>query len=274
MRNQLLPWFGSKAALAAEILPEFGPHKAYFEPFGGGMAMLLHKTPCHAETVNDLHQDLTHLARIVANPAQGAALYRRLRRTLCCEQLHREARERIKQPFAPTLDRAVDFFFVSWASKQGVCGAESSNSMAHGYGVASHPCAAKLRGAVESIRAWQARMRGVTITNRDAFELLAKLHDDEGLLIYCDPPYIQKNGRYLFDLDDSGHQRLADSLQRFTRARVIVSYTDHPRLAELYPAGAWTKKVLNYKARANRGAKTPTVKPPEVLLIKGPQLAA
>lgn len=274
MRTQLLPWFGSKAALAREILPEFGPHKVYFEPFGGGMAMLLNKQPCCRETVNDLHEDLTHLARIIADPAQGAALYRRLRRLLCCEQLHREARERIRQPFTPSLERAIDFFYVSWMSRMGISGAEGCDSMAHGYGTGTTPCASKLRSAIESIRAWQARMRGVTITNRDAFELLTKLHDEPGMLIYCDPPYLQKGGKYIFDLDDAGHQRLSDSLQRFEKARVIVSYTDHPRLADLYPADRWTKKILNYKAREGRGAKVPKLKPPEVLLIKGPQLAA
>ncbi len=274
MRHQILPWFGSKAALAAEILPEFGQHKSYVEPFGGGMAMLLSKPACRSETVNDLHQDLTHLARVIADPYQGAALYRRMRRILCCEQLHREARERIKQPFMATLDRAVDFFLVSWMSRQGVCGSQTSNTMAHGYQVSSHPCSNKLTGAVESIRAWQSRMRQVTITNRDAFQLLGKLKDEAGLLIYCDPPCLQKNGRYIFDLNDDGHDQLAQSLQRFSKARVIVSYTEHHRLAQLYPEKKWAKKILNYKARANRGAKVPSIKPPEVLLINGPLLKA
>ncbi len=77
----------------------------------------------------------------------------------------------------------------------------------------------------------------------------------------------------MFDLDDAGHQRLADSVKRFRKARVVVSYTDHPRLAELYPARQWQKKVLSYKAREGRGAKVPKIKPPEVLLINGPFIA-
>lgn len=273
MRNQLVPWFGSKAALSPEILPEFGEHKAYCEPFAGGMAMLLRKEKCSRETVNDLHQDLTNLARVVAHPTEGAALYRRISRLLCCEQLHREARERLKRPFEASLERAVDYFYVSWMGRSGNIGASTCNSMAHGYKASSSVCARKLRSAVESINAWRSRLRDVTITNRDAFALLDQLADEPGMLIYCDPPYIAKSGTYHFDLQPEDHVRLAEALKRFTKARVIVSYTDHPTLADLYPKNRWVKRQLLHKCQTGKLAKKGLWKPPEVLLINGPSLA-
>ncbi|ADG70082.1 D12 class N6 adenine-specific DNA methyltransferase (plasmid) [Planctopirus limnophila DSM 3776] len=274
MRNQIVCWFGSKAALAPEILPEFGPHKAYFEPFAGGMAMLLRKPPCLRETVNDLHQDLTNLARVLAHPIDGAALYRRLSRMLCNEQLHRESRELLEQPFEPGLERAVHYFYVSWMGRMGSIGASTCNSMAHGYKTSSNSCSRKLRAAVESINAWRKRLRDVTITNRDAFTLIDQLGDESGMLIYLDPPYIEKKGKYHFDLRPEDHGRLADAVKRFKKARVIVSYTDHPQLAQLYPPDRWTKRVLVHKSQTNKLAKRGIVKPPEVLLINGPSLSA
>lgn len=272
MRRQIVPWFGSKAALAAQIVPELGPHKSYVEPFGGALAILLQKPQCRLETVNDLHQDVTHLARILADAESAAALEQAIDRRLCSETLHREARVRLQQQFAPTLDRAVDFFYVSWMATSGTIGSDGCNSMAHGYGVASHACASKLRGAAASIAAFHQRLRLVTITNRDAFQLLAKIHDEPGIVIYCDPPYVAKGGRYVFDLDNSDHERLAEALCRFQHTRVVVSYTDHALLDRLYEG--WTKRVMVYESRANRTAKVPKFKPPEILLINGPSLVS
>lgn len=272
MRRQIAPWFGSKAALASQIAPEFGPHKSYVEPFAGGCGMILNKPPCRLETINDLHDDLTNLARVLADADQSAALQAAIDRRLCCETLNREARARLALPFRPTLDRAIDYFYVSWMGKSGTVGSDGCNSMAHRYGVASHGCASKLRGAAASIAAWHQRLSRVTITNRDAFKLLAKVHDEVGIVIYCDPPYVTKGGRYIFDFDDVGHARLAEALSRFQRTRVVLSYTDHPILDDLYPK--WTKRILDYESRANRTAKVKKFKPSEILLINGPSLVS
>ena len=267
MRRQIVPWFGSKAALAAEILPEFGPHVSYFEPFGGGLGMLLQKPVVRAETVNDLHQDLTNLARVLADERLSRQLQRAIDRRACCEQLHREARQRLAEPFEPGLARAVDFFFASWMAMSGMVGTKSCRTMAHGYGVNAHSCASKLRGAAASIASFHHRLKSVTITNRDGFTLLAKIQDQPGLLIYCDPPYVSKNGTYIHDFAAVDHQRLAEALRRFRQTRVLVSYTDHPLLDELYRG--WQKKVLDYQPRADRHAKVRSTKPPEILLCNG-----
>lgn len=270
MRNQIVPWFGSKAALSRQISVEFGPHKSYFEPFAGGLGMLIQKPQCRSETVNDLHQDVVHLARVLANAEEAEQLREALDRRLCCEQLDREARERLRRPFSETVDRATDFFYVSWMATSGVIGSLGCTSMAHGYGVA-HSCASKLRNATDSITAFHQRLRGVTILNRDGFTLLDKIHDAAGIVLYCDPPYLKKGGKYCFDFEAEHHERLAAAVRRFQHTRVIVSYTDHPLLDRLY--AGWTKKRLDYESRSLRRAKVKTPKPPEVLLINGPMLA-
>lgn len=53
----LLPWGGSKRTLAARIIHQLGPHRCYWEPFCGSMAVLLAKELATMETVNDLHGD-------------------------------------------------------------------------------------------------------------------------------------------------------------------------------------------------------------------------
>lgn len=70
------------------------------------------------------------------------------------------------------------------------------------------------------------------------------------------------------DFTDDDHVRLAENLQRFKRARVVVSYYDHPLLADLYPD--WdretievTRSLVNQGLRDQGGGETVN----EVLLI-------
>jgi len=108
-----------------------GPHKTYWEPFCGSMAVLMLKPPCEMETVNDLHGDLINLARVIQDKELGFRLYDKLSRTLCAEQFFRESKERwisIEGTNGkPDIDRAYDYFVTSWMGFNGVSGTERCN---------------------------------------------------------------------------------------------------------------------------------------------------
>lgn len=287
----LAPWFGAKRNLAGEIIAELGEHRVYWEPFCGSMAILLSKPGCVMETVNDLHGDLTNLARVIKDPIEGPRLYRRLRRTLMCEGLFHESSEVIKATdevadFDP--ERAYHYFVVSWLGRNGVAGTGSYNAnFCVRYTANGGHAATRWRGAVESIPAWRDRMLNVTILRRDAFELIPRIDDVPGTVIYVDSPYIVKKSTYLHDFGQVSrqgidhkkkiekHRLLATELKRFEHTRIVVSYYDHPLLDELYPG--WTKRHLKAtKALVSQGQrdKSGAVKAPEVLLINGPSLEA
>lgn len=61
----IAPWFGGKRNLAPAIVEELGPHRGYWEPFCGSLAVLLAKPRVSQETANDLHGDLINLARVL-----------------------------------------------------------------------------------------------------------------------------------------------------------------------------------------------------------------
>jgi DNA adenine methylase len=115
---------------------------------------------------------------------------------------------------------------------------------------------------------------GVQILRRDAFELLPRIDDAEGTAIYVDPPYITKGSKYVHDFRPADHERLAEQLRRFKNTRIVVSYYDHPLLAELYRD--WTKLDSAYlrvaKSMVNSGMrnKSGRTEAPEVLLVNGP----
>lgn len=278
----LEPWFGGKRSLASIIVAELGSRSAYWEPFCGSMAVLLAKPLSPHETVNDLHGDLINLARVVANEELGVELHRRLIRILPVEELIRDYDEQVRydeyDSDVPDVERAVAFFVSSWMGRNGYCGlkkSERGRTVAVRWTPNGGHGGQRFASAVDSIPAWHQRLRNALILRRDAFELLEKIDDHEGIAIYCDPPYLVKSDDYLHDFDPTDHERLATVLRRFKKTRVVLSYYEHEALSELYPHG-WTKQCFDvakntgHSAHRGQAGKRAT----EVLLINGPSYAA
>ena len=279
----LLPYYGGKRTLAPTIVKLMGDHKSYWEPFCGSMAVLFAKPACNVETVNDMYGDLINLAKVIQDVKSGEQLYDKLCRTLCAEQFFQEARDRWfefdpRQPFdGMDLDRAYNFFVVSWMGLNGVTGTKRRN-----YSFALRWCdggghgAARWRGVIESMPAWHKRLQNVLITCRDAFDIVNNIKDADGVVIYCDPPYITKSNDYIHDFESaslfglSDHERLVNSLNRFKQAKVIVSYYENPLLDKLY--AGWEKIVIEKSRQSMRNATRGDKKKPahnnrEVLLM-------
>jgi DNA adenine methylase len=271
----LAPWFGGKRTMAAAIVEAIGPHTSYWEPFCGSMAVLLAKPPCRSETANDLHGDLINLARVIRDPRLGPALYR-LRRTLFHEEVFRDSQAVVRAAgcdprAAPDVERAYHYFVQSWMGMSGVAGTSAkSTNFARRYSDKGGAPGTRWVSAVRSIPEWRRRMGRVQILSMDAFALLARIADEPGTAIYCDPPYLVKGAKYVHDFVPKDHTRLAEALGRFTRARVVVSYYDHPALAGLYPGWRMeridvAKNLVNQGRRDQAGA----TRAPEVLLVNG-----
>lgn len=280
----IAPWFGSKRVLAQRIVEQLGPHRSYWDPFCGSLAVLLAKPECASETVNDLHGDLINLARVVRDRRYGPALYRQLRRTLIHEGLFGDAESRINGNTVEVqaaddgrldLDRAYQFFLATWLGRNGVAGTTKGScgkQFCVRYTMRGGHQGTRFHSAIESIPAWRRRLREVCILRRDSFDLIERIEDERATAIYVDPPYLAKGAAYLHDFAAADHGRLAQALARFRKARVVVSYYDDPRLAELYPAKRWTKLAFDVAkglAQQGRRGKEGRTAAPEVLLING-----
>lgn len=272
--NAILPYFGSKRQMAYTIVETLGEHKSYLEPMCGSLAVLLSKPKCRREVVNDLHGWVINLARVVQDDELSAALFERLSRTAFCESLYRDSQAWLGyKPTGPEgrspterLSEAYHYFVVSWMGRNGLVGSEKElgTGFSHRNGNSGGDPATRFRNAASNIPAWWERLRGVTILNRDAFRVLDEAADEDGLCLYMDPPYITKGAKYLHDFYSEDHTRMADSLTRFQKARVVLSYYDHPLLETLYPG--WRK--IDVSVNRNMGHTSGKVeKAPEVLLV-------
>jgi DNA adenine methylase len=243
----LTPWYGSKRTLAPRIVAELGDHSVYWEPFCGSCAVLFAKPKVTYESVNDLHEDLINLAMVVQDEASGQRLYGRVYRTIFHEEMMPIAKEKIVSPLAgkPDEERAYWYLVFSWMALNGISGTplHSAGTFCARFSSKGGHGATRWRSMVESIPDWHERLRGVQILSRDAFKLIDDLDDAAGTSLYIDAPYVTKGAKYVHDFKAADHERLAEQLQRFKAARIVVSYYEHPDLEPLYCG--WTKIRCN-----------------------------
>jgi DNA adenine methylase len=102
------------------------------------------------------------------------------------------------------------------------------------------------------IAAWHSRLKQVTITNGDRFSLLERIKDQPRMVIYCDPPYVEKSEACVHDIRRDDHAQLVNLARRFKPARIVISYDEHPELRRLYRG--WTfVPIAATKQRVNQG---------------------
>lgn len=294
----IVPWFGGKRTMAPEIVTELGKHGQYFEPFCGSMAVLFAKEPSQKETVNDLHGDLINLARILQNSVTAEILYDRLQRTLFSEGLLEQAKGIMERPngladpetaeeAVAAADRAYWYFLASWMGRNGTAGtARIDYQIAVRWTKGGGSPTVRWRNAVESIPWWHQRLRNVVILRRDAFRILDRFEDVKETAIYADPPYHgtsrsgdPKNGRggvyaHEFEHDSpmfgSDHDRLAEILRGYRKARIVVSYYDCPQIRKLYEGWTFIEHTRQKHLHAQNGRGARPKDAPEVLIINGP----
>jgi DNA adenine methylase len=173
-----------------------------------------------------------------------------------------------RRPVPEMVERAYHYFVASWLGMNGVAGTPSGNTgFARRFSSKGGDPAGRFLAAVESLPGWHQRLRGVLILSSDGIELCEKIEDRAGTVVYCDPPYLVKGGRYVHDFKAEDHERLAAALCRFKLTRCVVSYYEHEDLARLYPG--WQKVAVGVaKGLVNVGVRTAgRTEAPEVLLV-------
>ncbi len=282
----IAPWLGSKRTMAADIVKELGGHRAYFGLCFGSLAVELAKPESSHETVCELHNDVTNLAMVLVS-RRCPELHEMLARTLMVEPLFESCRlacaEAFDVPASPSdvgpqhVERAWNYFVWSWQGRNGTAGTNRAGAgIAVRYTPGGGHGGLRFANTVDSIPAWYHRLRRMTILHRDLFDVVPKIDDTEGVAIYADPPYIKEGKQYVHPFADKDHERLAKELSRFRNARVVVSYYDHPRLDELYPAPQWTIRTMHrtkHLHQQNRRGQTGARDAPEVLILNGQSYA-
>lgn len=93
----------------------------------------------------------------------------------------------------------------------------------------------------------------ISVTQLDACDLVSglSLSPSSRLLVYLDPPYVQKGpGLYLNAYQEEDHRRLAALVKKLP-CNWVVSYDDDPLVRELYDGNCAQDLSLHYSAQAH-----------------------
>lgn len=252
----LVPWFGCARMIAERVGQLIGKQRWVGVPFAGGMPELLYiDAPTIA--VNDLHWQVVNLARVCADPVLGPRLYRRLRRLLFHPAVLREAQERCQayrwNSPVPLLPQAEDYFVACWMGRSGKSGidGEFNGRLSVRWNGNGGDSNTRYRSAVKSLIAWRRILQRCNFTTLDAFAFLAKVQDEPGHALYCDPPFFGPGDRYRYKFTESQHRQLAEVLSGYTNVRVVVRYYDVPLVRELYPVERWQWNEIVGRKQSN-----------------------
>ncbi len=258
MNRPILRYHGGKWTLAPWIIGHFPPHRIYVEPFGGAASVLLRKPRVYSEVYNDLYGEVVNLFRVLRNPAQARELVRLVTLTPYSRTEFEEAYIADGDPIEQarrTLARSFMGFgaFSAAGGRTGFrtgfrrSGPAAANDWRH------YPPV--LAEAVE-------RLRGVTIENRPAVDVIAT-YDDPAALFYVDPPYpLSTRGTdawYAHEMTDDDHRTLAATLHACAGMVVVSGYA-----CELYDRELFADWTRIERSTHGDGARDRT----EVLWIK------
>ncbi|GMU38257.1 MAG: hypothetical protein AMXMBFR22_24480 [Phycisphaerae bacterium] len=268
--STLAQWYGGNRMLAASVGKALGRLRWCGVPFAGGCAEIPHINTA-AGVANDLHRHVINLARVVRDSVLVERLVDRLEQLLFHPDELRAAQRRCRErdwgstiPDSPDVEWAADYFAACWMGRGGQAGTdrEFDQSLSLRWTSSGGDSAVRFRSAVDSLRTWHEALRRWSFTCIDAFEFTHKVRDAEGHGLYVDAPWPDAGEGYRHGFTPEQQIRLADALNSFNRARVVVRYGDHPLIRELYAPPRWTRLTQQSRNQHN-GAVS------EVLIVNG-----
>lgn len=240
--NAVLKYPGAKNRLAQWICGYMPKHDVYLEPYAGSLAILFNKEPCHTETVNDLHDEITNFFRVLRDNGEE------LRSLVGLTPYSRSEYNRAYEKADNDTERARRFCVRCWMGFG--CSNLYNNGFRTGQQGSSPNPAKAWAGLPETMEAAAARLKNVQIENLPALELINK-YDTEDVFMYIDPPYMhgtRKNYLYKYEMEDSGHEELLKKLVKHPGKILLSGYEN-----EMYNDYLSGWKKAHKAARAEKG---------------------
>ncbi|MBH1736293.1 DNA adenine methylase [Stenotrophomonas maltophilia] len=226
----------------------------YVEPFCGGAGIAIELL--RASLVDGIHlNDFDRAVYAFWHQAvyNTAVLCDRIEQTPVNMDSWQEAKEiYASSSVSPIADLGFATFFLNRTNRSGIlkAGAIGGKRQEGEWKLDARFNKSDLIDRIERIGRLSSR---ISVTNLDACDLVTGISrsDTSRLLVYLDPPYVQKGpGLYLNAYEASDHRRLSKLVKKLP-CKWVVSYDDDPLVRELYDDCVGQDLSLHYSAQAH-----------------------
>nr|BDD45919.1 SAM-dependent methyltransferase [Pseudomonadaceae bacterium] len=221
--TQPLKWHGGKHYLAERIIALMSPHLHYVEPYFGGGAVLLNKSPHGvSEIVNDIHHQLTNFWRVLQDESRFSQFKRIIDAVPYSQVEWTEADEPDNDP----VRSAAKFFIRCRQSRAGKCDGFATLSRNRTRRNMNEQASSWLT-AVEGLPAVAERLKRVVILCKDAVNVI-RSEDGANTLFYLDPPYMHETrvttSDYDFEMTVEQHEILLRTVKQCVGKVMLSGY--------------------------------------------------
>jgi DNA adenine methylase len=214
-------YYGGKMTLGPQIAALLPEHDHYVEPFAGSLAVLLAKEPSRAETVNDLDGDLITFWRILRDEPESLARLALL--TPHSRDEYESSRSLVVA--ANDLERARRVWVrLTQGRSHSMKPTGWKNAIR---ATARQPLPDTLVTFAKRILPAADRLKGVTLENRDALDLIRDYGSEPSVCIYADPPYVGSTRATNYGVEmtrDDQHEAFAQACHDASASVVISGY--------------------------------------------------
>jgi len=216
----ILRRLGNKKKIAKEIQKHFPPHKIYIEPFFGAGGMFFNKPKAKYNIVNDLDSDVFNLFNVVMNQKEE------LEKAFYMMPIHSDLLDYWKNnEETEPIKKALRFLFLSNFTIMGTGTSMRGSSTEE----SKENIEKALNGTFELLK----YVKFFNFDFVDFFRTISFRRQSEidGVLIYCDPPYLGTNDNYSNSFTEEQSKELFDTLEE-TGCKFAMSEFDHPFILE------------------------------------------
>jgi DNA adenine methylase len=258
-KNKLRPivkLHGGKAYLSSWVIEHFPKNYAelkYLEPCCGAASVLFNKESANEEVISDIDKNLLSIFKSVRDEPQE--FIDRLKKIKYCEASFEKALDKAEHKFDDYIDQGVNEYVLRRMSRGGLKKAFAWSDRMRG-------------GQPGDVNAWATmikhlpmlaeRIKNVSILHYD-FRKAVKMWNEEGTLIYIDPPYLPETrtatSAYDFEMSEEDHLDLLN-LVKDARAKIIVSGYQSPLYNKFFKGWRMSKKdMANHSAQGKKKAR-------------------
>jgi len=250
-----LSYFGSDSEVAELLASRLSHCKHVTIPFVGGASILPH-LKSRAIVANDLNSHAINFYRVVSGfhgLQKKKQLIELCKSTLSHPDEIEAAEYYLKQDASVMHEhRAWAYWALCWVGRKGKGG---TKHLGGSPSVRRTPIggtnATRIDAAANDLDEWAKQFKRCEWEQIDFRQLLPKVADNAQCGIYLDAPWPKSGRNYLHPFIEKDHRELAESLERFEYAAVLLRYEDCDLIRELYPESSWTWERRGTRTQSN-----------------------